>query len=97
MIPAGPSPQTLLDPLLIVIEIVSPTDSYSELEERMSDYAAMGVPNFWIINPQKRVARQRRPNAWVDVTRLTVPGSPIYVDVRWLFARLDTYGPSGPV
>ncbi len=91
MIPAGPSPQTLVDPPLIVVEIVSPSDSYSEIDERMRDYASMGVPNLWIIDPQQRVARERRGDAWVDVVRLTVPGSPIYVDIPALFTRLDKY------
>ncbi len=91
MIPAGSSPETLVEPPLIVIEIVSPSDRYSEIDERMRDYAAMGVPNLWIIDPQQRVARERRGDAWVDVARLAVPGSPIYVDVPALFVRLDKY------
>ena len=57
----------------------------------MRDYAAMGVPNLWIIDPQQRICRERRGSAWVEVTRLTVPESPIYVDVLVLFERLDRY------
>lgn len=91
MIRAGDSPEVLVDPPLIVIEIVSPSNTYNEIHERMRDYAVMGVPNLWIIDPQMRIARERRGNAWIDVTRLTVPDSPIYVDVKALFARLDRY------
>jgi Uma2 family endonuclease len=91
MISAGPSPQTLVDPPLIVIEIVSPGDSHSELEARVRDYDAMGVPNIWIIDPQQRVARVCHGSSWTEVTRFTVENSPIYVDVPALFARLDKY------
>ena len=87
-------PPTLVEPPLVVVEIISPTDSYSEIDERMRDYATMGVPNLWIIDPQQRIARERREGTWVDVTRLSVPESPIYVGVPRLFARLDRYGPS---
>ncbi len=91
MIPSGDSPEVLVDAPLLVIEIVSPSNTYHEIHERMRDYAAMGVPNLWIIDPQMRVARERRGDAWVDVARLTVPNSPIYVDVTALFKRLDRY------
>ncbi len=91
MIPAGDSPEILVAPPLLVIEIVSPSNTYSEIHERMRDYAAMGVPNLWIIDPQQRIACQRSGEAWFDVTRLTVPDSPIYVDVTALFKRLDKY------
>ena len=91
MIPAGDSPETLVDPPLLVIEIVSPSNTYSEIDERMRDYTMMGVPNLWIIDPQVRVARERRGDAWVDVLRLSIPDSPVYVDVLALFKRLDRY------
>jgi Uma2 family endonuclease len=93
MIKAGPSPQTLVDPPMIVIEIVSPTDSPSDLEPRLNDFIAMGVPNVWVIDPDKRSARAWNGSSWVQTSRLTVPDSPVYVDVEALFARLDKYGP----
>ena len=83
-----PQSQTLTEPPLIVIEIVSPSDTYSQLHGRLHDLAAMGVKNLWIVDPQQRSAWQNRDNAWVESKRLSVPDTLIYLDVDALFARL---------
>jgi Uma2 family endonuclease len=45
----GPQPDILTEPPLLVIEILSPDDTYSDLQERCQDYRAMGVENIWIV------------------------------------------------
>jgi Uma2 family endonuclease len=37
----------------MVIEVVSPNDSYSDLDEKV-DYLTEGVPLIWIIDPQRK-------------------------------------------
>jgi Uma2 family endonuclease len=86
---AGPQPQTLVDPPLIVIEILSPDDSYTETERRARDYQSMGIENIWLIDPDTRTARVCRGESWTEIARFTVADSPIYLDVKTLFARLD--------
>ena len=39
----GPQPDVIVNPPLLVIEILSPDDSYSDTQERAQDYRAMGV------------------------------------------------------
>jgi Uma2 family endonuclease len=39
----GPQPEILIEPPLLIIEILSPGNSYSDLQERSRDYRAMGV------------------------------------------------------
>jgi Uma2 family endonuclease len=91
VVKAGPQPQTLVDPPLIVIEVLSPDDSYAETERRARDYQSMGIENIWLIDPETRIARVCRAEHWTETTRFTVADSPIYMDVAALFARLDKH------
>jgi Uma2 family endonuclease len=93
VVAAAAHPETLVDPPLIVIEVLSPGDSYTEIERRAQDYRRMGVPNIWLIDPDTRTARVCGVDAWTETPRFTVNDSPIYLDVTALFARLDKYGP----
>lgn len=51
--PAGPI--VTRSPLLC-IEILSPRDSFAEMQERVDDYLAFGVSFVWVINPKNRKA-----------------------------------------
>jgi len=86
----GPQPDVLTAPPLLVIEIPSPDDSYSSLQERCQDYLAMGVETVWIIDPRTQSGRMCLKEGWVPADRLTVAGTPIYVELTQLFAQLDT-------
>ena len=48
----------------------------------------MGVPNIWLLDPETRTARVCRGDAWFERTRLEVEGTPIYLEVDKLYARL---------
>ena len=48
----GAYPQTLVDPPLIVIEILSPDDSYVETKRLAIDYQTMGIQNIWLFDPE---------------------------------------------
>ena len=50
----GAQPDVIVEPPLLVIEILSPDDSYSDTQERAQDYRAMGVETVWIIDPKTR-------------------------------------------
>ncbi len=75
---------------LICIEILSPEDRISRMQERFTDYFRMGVEHVWMIDP---IAR----NAWVatpdgshqHVSALSVPGTPIQVSLTEVWAELD--------
>ncbi|HEY0786544.1 MAG TPA: Uma2 family endonuclease [Acidobacteriaceae bacterium] len=43
VVKAGPHPQTLVEPPLIVVEVLSPDDTYAEIERRAQDYLHMGL------------------------------------------------------
>ena len=89
VVPRGSYPQTLVAAPLIVIEILSPNDSYVETKRLAVDYHAMGVKNIWLFDPETRTAEMWTGNAWLAAERLSVADSPIYVDVAAIFAELD--------
>jgi Uma2 family endonuclease len=86
----GTQSDVLATPPLLVIEILSPEDSYSNLQERCQDFLAMGIETIWIIDPKTQSGRMCSQTEWLSATRLTVPGTQIYVDLDPLFSKLDT-------
>jgi Uma2 family endonuclease len=82
-------PDVLTDPPVLIVEILSPDDSYTDTQERAADYRRMGVGTVWIIDPKTRTGRSCIDDVWTAARRLTVPGTPVFVDLDWLFARLD--------
>jgi Uma2 family endonuclease len=88
LVPAGPQPEVLVDPSVLVVEILSPDDSYSDTQERAQDYLKMGVQSVWLIDPRSRSGRMCIDDSWLLATRLTVPGSPIHCELESVFAQL---------
>jgi Uma2 family endonuclease len=87
---AGAQADVLTDPPLLVIEILSPDDSYSDTQERAQDYRAMGVETVWIIDPKTRSGRMCSGAEWVESSRLGVKGTPLYVNLPGLFSQLTS-------
>jgi Uma2 family endonuclease len=48
--------QILTTPPFLCIEILSPEDRMSRVEERIDDFLAMGVPYVWLLDPATRRA-----------------------------------------
>jgi Uma2 family endonuclease len=84
-------PEALVEPPILVVEILSPDDSYSDLQERCEDYRAMGVETMWIIDPKTRSGRMCSGMDWIGAETLSVANTPIYVNLTELFARLDAH------
>jgi Uma2 family endonuclease len=82
-------PDVTTGPPLLVIEVLSPDDTYSDTEERAADYWKMGVETVWIIDPKTRTGRMCSGTEWVMAERLVVAGTPIYVELSELFAKLQ--------
>jgi Uma2 family endonuclease len=43
-------------PPLVAVEVLSPDDRAGDLEEKINDYLAFGIPYVWVINPETRRA-----------------------------------------
>jgi len=87
---AGTQPEILTDPPLLVVEILSPDDTYSDTQERAQDYREMGVETIWIVDPKTRTGRMCSGKEWVESLRLTVKGTPLYVDLPEIFSQLTS-------
>src|ERR1700678_3761141 len=84
----GAQPDVIVAPPLLVIEILSPDDTYSDTQERAQDYRAMGVKTVWIIDPKTRSGRMCSGAEWVEATRLEVRQTPLYVNLPDIFSQL---------
>jgi Uma2 family endonuclease len=84
---AGAQPEVVTQPPLLVVEILSPDDSYSDTQERAQDYRAMGVETIWIVDPKTRTGRMCRGAEWVESNRLEVKGTPLYVELADIFSQ----------
>lgn len=54
----------------LVVEVVSPRDSAEELEEKLAEYDATGIPLVWVMYPRRRLVRVRRAGG--ELTELLV-------------------------
>lgn len=91
VLPAGPLPRkALVEPPLLAIEVLSESDSYTDLKKRALDLAAMGIENIWLVDPDGRTAERWAGGTWQPVpgTRMLIAGSPVYLDLAWLWAKL---------
>lgn len=88
--------KTLDEPPLIAIEILSPDDSFADLRDRAEDFAGMGVRNIWLLDSGKRIAFSWNAGAWMPASELRVSGSPVYLDLGWLWGRIPPGGQSRP-
>jgi Uma2 family endonuclease len=88
LLPVGPQPDVISAPPALVIEILSPDDSYSDTQERASDYRAMGVETVWIIDPKTRTGRMCSGAEWIESPRLAVKGTPMHVNLPEIFSQI---------
>jgi len=87
---AGPQPDVLVDPPLLIIEVLSPDDTYSDTQERAQDYRELGVETVWIVDPKTRTGRMCSGTDWVESSRLVVSGTGLYVNLADIFCRLTS-------
>jgi Uma2 family endonuclease len=90
LLPTGAQPEVIIDPPLLVIEILSADDTYSDTQERAQDYRAMGVETVWIIDPKTRTGRMCCDSEWVEASHLAVKGTPLYVDLPEIFSQVTS-------
>ena len=76
-------------PQLIAVEVLSPEDRHSRMQEKIEDYCKFQVPNIWIVDPIKRIGWDCSDGNWTRKERFEVADSPIYLDLCDLFKELD--------
>jgi Uma2 family endonuclease len=82
-----PEEQILTKPPLLCIEILSPEDKVSRVNQRVQEYLAFGVPLVWVIDPADERIWIYRPNGMeeaqggsvaLDGTSILIPFSEIF-------------------
>jgi len=66
----------------LAVEVLSPSESASELEEKLDDYRACGTPLIWVVDPARRtvmIVASNSPVRWLRETDIldggeVVPG-----------------------
>lgn len=87
----APYERIVRTPPILCIEILSSEDRMREIQDRLSDYARMGVPCSWVIDPWRRTAFTAGADGVLhpEDECLTVPNTPISIGVEAIFAELD--------
>jgi len=70
---APPTTKYLLDSAFIAIEILSEGDRMTEVLEKLEEYAAIGTPHIWLIDPRLRQMFTFHQNTLAEVKILSTP------------------------
>ncbi len=89
----APQAEVLTEAPVLVVEILSPDDTYTDTEQRAADYLSMGVGTVWIIDPQSGTGRMCAGATWTAARRLEVGGTAIFVEMDEIFRYLDIATP----
>jgi Uma2 family endonuclease len=87
----APREKVTQTPPLLCIEIMSPEDRLARAKRVLKDYLSMGVENIWLIDPLRRAAYTFDADGLheADPTALSIPGTPIRLDLTEAFAAID--------
>jgi Uma2 family endonuclease len=88
----APDEEIITHAPLLCVEILSPDDRFSKMEEKVEEYFAMGVRAVWIIDPRAQTGYQcegARLADWKISPTLVVPGMPIRIEMSDIIADLD--------
>lgn len=90
----APDELVLRTPPVLCIEILSRSDSMTDILTRVDEYLSIGVAAVWVIDPWLRKAFYALPDGSLQYEpgMLTVKGSPIAISVPELFQRLFPAG-----
>jgi Uma2 family endonuclease len=75
---------------VLVVEILSPNDTQSEIDEKVDGYLAAGVALVWVIDPHDRTVLVYRPGTEpaLATVRQELDGEPHLPGFRVAVARL---------
>jgi Uma2 family endonuclease len=72
-------------PALLVVEIISPSDPFSALVNKLEDYRAWGAEHIWVIDPEPRRLSVFRGESLIHVSQLDLPELGILLTASDLF------------
>lgn len=84
---------TIIDGIpTLAVEILSPSDTVEDINDRIDDFLQAGVPLVWIIDPRRRTVTVHRPDGTSELFdhRHDLTGGPQLPGLRVPVARLFT-------
>lgn len=84
-----PIEQIITHPPVAVFEILSPEDSMMRMTQKLGEYAAMGIPNIWVIDPASKHAWRFHKNQLNLSSTFGEPGDKIHFDLAEIEKLLD--------
>jgi Uma2 family endonuclease len=84
-----PVEQVFTRPQLIAIEVLSPEDRRSNLDEKINDYIRFGIPHIWVVDSKKRLGWDCSTGTWVSAEKFLIDGTSIYLSLPELFDSID--------
>jgi Uma2 family endonuclease len=84
-----PIEQVFTRPQWIAVEVLSPEDRHSKIDEKIQDYIKFGVQNVWVIDPKRRIGWDCSTGNWVRTDQFTAKQTAIYLSLSELFASID--------
>ena len=85
----APREQIVTQPPLAVFEILSPTDTMTDMLERLADYQQMGIPAIWVIEPKKPSYYLYSSGQLTPATIFELPGTSFNVAMSEIAAVVD--------
>ena len=87
----APAERVTITPPILAVEFLSAEDRMNRVFVRLKDFLDMGVQNVWLIDPIERVAYtfDRSGLKLMEVDRIEIANTPIYVELAELFSALD--------
>jgi Uma2 family endonuclease len=80
-----PNEQIFTTPPFICVEILSPEDRLSRIQERMSDYLSFGVPYVFLLDPETRKAFRWTTAGMIQVPEIRTENPDLLVPLAELF------------
>jgi Uma2 family endonuclease len=83
--------RVLRTPPILCVEILSPEDRLARAKVVLADYFEMGIQNIWLLDPIRQMAHTYDANGLriVNTDHLSVPNSPIHLDLAETFAAVE--------
>lgn len=83
--------QVFTHPFLVAIEVLSPADSHSRMQEKIEEFRGFGIQNIWFIDPRKRVGWNCSDGNWILQNHFQVTGVDTDAHLRLdeFFSKID--------
>lgn len=86
---AAPFTRVAKEAPVLCIEVLSPDDRASDLQEKIADYLAMGVAAIWVIDPRRRTMATADVSGTHYVAELVLDGTTVRISGGDLFSEID--------